>query len=85
MANELDSNFAIAVDVLALINKGDVSSVVDGQVNSYADRGENWSKVCPVTGSLRHLFDTYTSAEYFHIFHDGEWTFLTRDEVAEMI
>ena len=24
MANELDSNFAIAVDVLTLINKGDV-------------------------------------------------------------
>ena len=38
-----------------------------------------------VTGGLALILETYPTAEYFHIFHDGEWCFLDRADIAEMI
>ena len=43
------------------------------------------SLTATITGSLHHIFTTYPTAEYFHIFHDGEWCFLDRSDVYDMI
>ena len=63
----------------------DLAETLDAQYDSAEQALEFISTGTTTTGGLADLFAVYPAAEYFHIFHDGEWTFLTRDDVAEMI
>jgi hypothetical protein len=85
LANDLDEYHDSWEHARDLVNMGDLSSVSGRDVESYFSRGERWERVKPTEGDLKDLYNNYKSAEYFHIFHDGEWGFLSRENVADII
>lgn len=85
LADELDGHFTTWEQVRELISNGDVSSISEGYAESYHSRGDVWGRVKPVSGDLVMLLKKYPTAEFFHIFHDGEWENLTREETKEII
>ena len=85
LANDLDEYHDSWEHARDLVNMGDLSSVSGRDVESYFSRGERWERVKPTEGDLKDLYNTYKSAEYYHIFHDSQWTFLYRDEVRQIV
>jgi len=85
LSNVLNKHFNTWAEARELIAGGDVSSVSGDHVESYQDRGESVESTKATEGCLDHLLKSMTTVEYFHIFHDGEWEFLTRDEAKEIV
>lgn len=86
LASTLQEHYNTWAHARELINDGDVSSVSKDYVDTYYSRGkEEWDRVKPTEGDLDHLLKSMTTVEYFHIFHDGEWEFLTRDEAKQIV
>ena len=85
LADELDEYFNTWEKARELIAGGDISPISKGYVESYHSRGDDWERVKPSEEMcLVPLLEKYSSAEFFHIFHDGEWTNLTREEANEI-
>jgi len=68
-----------------LVSKGDLSYVSEDTAHSYEEMGDDWSTVKPETMDLAAMLEFYQTAEYYHIFHDSQWTFLYRDEVRQIV
>jgi hypothetical protein len=84
LADTLNEHFNTWELARELVGGGDVSSVSGDHVESYQDRGESIEKTKATVGDINHILCSMSTVEYFHIFHDGEWEFLTREEVREI-
>ena len=73
MLTELENHFNTYEKALELVLHGDISSIEDGVVDCYYDRGEDWEDLCPFeTNNSNDCFDN----SYCYIFENNKWTVL---------
>ena len=72
--SELETHFYTEKNAKALIAKGDISVIREGEVDSCFNRGEDWNKIKPCFSDKKELLQSAKScdAEYIYIFN-GKW------------